>query len=356
MLVHELTHALQDQHVDLDKWSDQTPPDVSQNVSEDNEHLAEDEMDTARTAVLEGQAMAVFVDYTLKPSGRSLIKDPELVERLEEQMNSTADSPVLARAPLLLSESLLFPYKEGLSFEQDVWMDKGRQAAFAGALDRPPSSSWEVMNPRMYEQNKQAPIPLMPDIHALVDARYRPYDIGQIGQLDLRILAELYGGPAAARQLTPAWDGGVYWAGQLKSEHTAAEQAGTGSIALLYLSAWKNRASARVFAAMYANELGEKYSGVKPVAQIGQADNDDQVYSTSEGPVLIRVRDKYVFVAESFDLETARKLGDLMIDAQGTGELQKASNSVPRQQLEDVSSSWIRFLGSCGVMKNALAR
>ena len=29
VLAHELTHALQDQHLDLEKWSDQTPPDVS---------------------------------------------------------------------------------------------------------------------------------------------------------------------------------------------------------------------------------------------------------------------------------------------------------------------------------------
>ena len=29
VLAHELTHALQDQHVNLDKWSDQTPSDVS---------------------------------------------------------------------------------------------------------------------------------------------------------------------------------------------------------------------------------------------------------------------------------------------------------------------------------------
>jgi hypothetical protein len=29
VLAHELTHALQDQHVDLDKWDDQTPDDVS---------------------------------------------------------------------------------------------------------------------------------------------------------------------------------------------------------------------------------------------------------------------------------------------------------------------------------------
>src|SRR5271166_3799084 len=47
VLAHELTHALQDQHVDLDKWDDQTPDDVSVNASDDSDHLAKDEIDTA---------------------------------------------------------------------------------------------------------------------------------------------------------------------------------------------------------------------------------------------------------------------------------------------------------------------
>ena len=99
VLAHELTHALQDQHTDLEKWTDQTPADPSHNANEDNDHLAKDEIDTARTAVLEGQAMAVFVDYSLKPSGRSIIKNPELLEQLENDMSGSDDSPVLARAP-----------------------------------------------------------------------------------------------------------------------------------------------------------------------------------------------------------------------------------------------------------------
>ena len=32
-------------------------------------------------------------------------------------------------------------------------------------------------------------MPLLPNIHPLVDKLYKPYDIGQIGQLDLHILA-----------------------------------------------------------------------------------------------------------------------------------------------------------------------
>jgi hypothetical protein len=362
VLIHELTHALQDQHSDLEKWSDQTPDDVSHNASEDNDHIERDEMDTARTAALEGQAMAVFLDYSLKPSGRSLIKDPEVLDEFQKQVASSDDSPVMARAPLLLSESILFPYKDGLSFEQDVWMDKGRNAAFAGVLDRPPSSTWEVINPRVYEQKKQSPVLVLPDIHPLLNKTYKPYDIGQVGQFDLRILTQIFGGDSAARDLTPAWDGGIYWAGQRLSAKTPAELASTSSVALLYLSAWKNSASAHQFARMYASQLGRKYSGVKlDVADkpLPSATGNEVIYNTVEGPVVITERDKFVFVAESFDLPTARKLADLIIDGQGTGETRTANVTLPGQVTipgHGLSQSWVAFLHSCGMFKAAMFR
>ena len=262
VMAHELTHALQDQHSDLEKWDDQTPDNVSHDAAGDQDHLAKDEMDTARDAVAEGQATAVMMDYILKPLGKSLIKDPEVLDAVRSQMTATEDSPVMARAPLLLSESMLFPYREGLSFEQDVWMDRGQAAAFAGTLDRPPTSSWEIINPRMYEQKRIPAIPLLPDIHPLVDPLYQAYDIGQIGELDVNIITKLFGGDNASRDLTPAWDGGLYWAGQLRSATTPAEQASTKSIGLFYLSVWKNADSAQVFAKLYAKNLGRKYSSV----------------------------------------------------------------------------------------------
>ncbi len=170
-------------------------------------------------------------------------------------------------------------------------MDKGRDAAFSGALDRPPTSTWEIINPREYEQRHTPPLPLMPNIHPLVDKLYRPYDIGQIGQLDVRILTKLIGGDSASRSFTPAWDGGIYWAGQLLSAKTPEEQADQKSLALFYLSAWKNAAMAQQFAELYANGLGRKYSGLKPdlAAQASNAaklepGTTEQVFSTTEGP------------------------------------------------------------------------
>ncbi len=358
VLAHELTHALQDQHVDLEKWSDQTPDDVSTNYRDDQDHLARDEMDDAREAVTEGQATAVMMDNILKPMGKSLIKDPEVVDFIKQNMAGSDSSPVMARAPLLLSESLLFPYREGLSFEQDIWMDKGQTAAFAGMLDHPPTSTWEIINPRVFEERKVPAIPLLPDIHPLVDKTYRPYDIGQVGQLDLHILTRLFGGDEASRDLTPAWDGGIYWAGQ-RLNATPAEQKTTKSISLFYLSAWKSEASAQAFAQLYADSLGRKYSGLhkEEAAQTPAgtpAGTVEQVYTTDEGPVVITTRGKLVFVSESFDLPLARKLATLIMDAQGTGEMKMARVAPAGRAGAGRSANFERRAGAavCGLRRD----
>ena len=374
VMAHELTHALQDQHANLEKWDDQTPDDVSHDAAGDQDHLARDEMDTARDAVAEGQATAVMMDYILKPLGKSLVKDPEVLDIVRANMNSNEDSPVMSRAPLLLSESMLFPYREGLSFEQDIWMDQGQTAAFSGALDRPPTSSWEIINPRVYEQKKIPAIPLLPNIHPLVDPLYVPYDIGQIGELDVHIITELFGGDNASRDLTPAWDGGLYWAGQLRSATTPEEQASTKSLGLFYLSVWKNADSAQVFTKLYAKNLGRKYSSLQLQTTSDHSEDGsvEQVYSTDEGPVVITTRGKLVFVAESFQLPLARKLTSLILDAQGGGAMRmttvpdpaypyavaqapaaqtSAATSVDPQTL---SGDLVRFFVDCGVMKAAV--
>jgi hypothetical protein len=364
VLAHELTHALQDQRVNLEKWGDQTPNEVSTNYRDDIDHLAKDEIDTAREAVAEGQATAVMVDNELKPMGKSLIKDPEVIEAIKNGMAGSENSPVLARAPLLLSESLLFPYREGLSFEQDVWMDQGQKAAFAGALDRPPSSTWEIINPREFEKAKVPVVPLLPDIHPIVDKTYKAYDIGQVGELDLHILTELFGGENASRDLTPSWDGGIYWAGQRLSAKTPAEQGSTKSISLFYLSAWKNSAAAQVFSELYANALGRKYSGLhKDEAHAAPTDapagNIEEVFTTDEGPVVITTRGRLVFVAESFELDQARKLANLVIDAQGSGDLRTASLTRPvtpatRAGGPTLSGGMVHLFADSGVMKAAV--
>jgi hypothetical protein len=111
--------------------------------------------------------------------------------------------------------------------------------------------------------------------------------------------------------------------------------------------------------------LGRKYSGVKQdvgaestAAVSLPPDTDERVFSTNEGPVVITVRDKLVFVSESFDLDMAHKLAALLLDAQGTGDLKMAqaapTASHPHPAGEPLTAGWVRFFADCGVMKAAV--
>jgi hypothetical protein len=217
VLAHELTHALQDQKVNLTKWSEVSSEDIAKNVQEDNRHIETDEADTARDAVAEGQATAVFVDYSLRPMGRTLVNAPEMLEKMKESMSDTSGSPILARAPLLLQESLTFPYSEGLSFEGAILLKHGKDAAFGDVLANPPGSSSEIMHPAAYMAHVPVPVLRMPDIHPLIDAEYAPYDVGVIGEFDVKVLTELFGGAEIASALSPEWNGGIYYAAQRRS-------------------------------------------------------------------------------------------------------------------------------------------
>ena len=103
VLAHELTHAVQDQKVDLEKWGSNGFKGISKTASEDTQRVASDELETARQAVTEGQAMVVFVDYSL-PKGKTLADVPDMGKTIQENAADTSGSPVMARAPLLLRD------------------------------------------------------------------------------------------------------------------------------------------------------------------------------------------------------------------------------------------------------------
>ena len=356
VLAHELTHALQDQHVDLDKWGDQSIEGLSHDVDNDNKHLAVDEADTARDAITEGQAMVVFIDWGLKPKNVTLRTIPRVMD--DDANNAEAsgsDSPVLARAPLLLQQSLLFPYREGLNFEQTLLQDKGTQAAFAGVLDRPPSSSYEIMNPSVYEKHGAVPLLHMPNIHPLLDPSYDAYDIGVMGELDVRMIAELFGGKPAGAAMAAQWDGGIYYAAQAKSAKTPEQRASTASVSIFYLSQWKTEEAATRFAALYADSLHRKYSKCDLDEQ--ESGQQAQVFRTEEGPVLITRTGKQVFVNESFDLETARKLQLLLQGAQGSDDdvqthLERKEDGMPAPH--ELTAPMAVWLNHAGMMRAAL--
>ncbi len=338
VLAHELTHALQDQRVDLQHWADVGQHDQARTAADDTRHIQTDEGDTAREAVAEGQAMVSFVDYALKPSGKTLADSPEMLDKFKGAAGDTTGSPVMARAPLVLQQSLLFPYSEGLSFEEAVLRKRGRAGAFAGALERPPSSSAEILHPAAYLTGAPVPVLRLPDLHPLLDTEYAPYDVGVMGELDVRMLTELFAAKEVAEVLAPAWDGGVYYAGQRRS---VADKAGTGSLALVYVSRWKTEEAAQAFLRVYAGSLGRKYSGVVERKK-DEADGEEQVYTTNEGDVVISVVGKTVYVGEGLSVELSRQVRDRVLGAQGSGPVMVAS---------ELGMEVGRWVGGFGMMR-----
>jgi hypothetical protein len=348
VLAHELTHALQDQRVNLDKWGNPLAMNISKDVRDDNRHIQMDESNTTRDAVTEGQAMVVYVDYMLRPTGKTLAMAPDLGDKVQDAAASSSGSPLLTRAPLLLQQSLLFPYTSGLSFEQALLRRGGVNTAFAAALDHPPSSSQEILHPEIYIGHIPVPVLAMPDIHPLIDKDWSPYDVGVMGELDVRITAELFGGKEIAAAVAPAWAGGIYYAAQKKSATTPEQRQSTASIGLIYYSQWKNEDSARSFLRVYASYLGRKYSNLKRESQ----DDNHQVFTTSEGDVVLTLRDKGVFISEGFDRATAEKIDELMRAAQGTGRIQNAA--VPKPAMQEPALGLSSWLSGFGMMRAAL--
>jgi len=366
VLAHELTHALQDQRVGLTKWSEVGSDAIAKNAEEDSLHIQTDEADTVRDAVTEGQAMVVYLDYSMRPMGKTLQNSPEMLARLKDTLSDTSGSPILARAPLMLQRSLLFPYNEGMSFEDAILVRGGKEAAFGAVLANPPASTFEILHPAAYMAHVPVPVLRLPNIHMLIDGEYTPYDVGVMGEFDVQILTELFGGEAIAAELAPQWKGGIYYAAQKRSAVTKAEKESTSSIALLYESKWRNEYAARSFLNVYSGQLQRKYSGLVRRTK-DETDESEQVYSTNEGDVLLTITGTGVFISEGFPVELARKLRDSIVIMQSNAPLEIAGLAAQKHSgqfrtlqsdsgLPDPGLSLVRMMASAGVMKAAIRR
>ena len=348
VMAHELTHALQDQKVGLEKWSSNPYHGASRTFAEDNARVGVDELETARQAVAEGQAMLVFLDWSIKDSGKTLADSPEMWDKIKDNVADTSSSPVMARAPLLLQRSLEFPYVDGLAFEHTLEVQPaGRKLAFAGALENPPRSSFEIMTPKAYLAHAPVPVLRLPDVHPLLDAEYEPYDLGVMGELDVEMMADLFGGPELGHALAPAWDGGVYYAAQRRAA-TPSEKLKTGSLAILYESRWKSAEACTGFANLYEASLGRKYTKLTERAE-DEKDSREKVFSTEEGDVLLSRSGNTFWISEGFPLAQARRLRDRTTDAQSSGPLRLAI--APAHEL---TLSVAGALSGLGVLKTVL--
>jgi hypothetical protein len=321
ILAHELTHALQDQNYDLAKWMKAASKPEGSTSKKDDENENDDSA-IARKAVVEGQAMVVYVDYVLAPLGRNLTDTPGLIYQMEEPaVKAVQDSQMLHDAPMILREAGSFAYNEGLIFEGELLQKGGKQMAFAGAFVRPPRNSHEILQPEAYINAEKLPPTTVPDLKNLVGEQYEVFDSGGIGQLDVRAYLKQYGERRSADDVSAAWQGGAYVAYRRKKAVTAEATPNTADLATVYVSRWRTSQAAARFARFYATTVAKRYQTANPQTPSACSGQECPVSSaqflTEEGPVVVEYwADNSVIVSESFDVATALKVRDAVRDGE----------------------------------------
>jgi len=311
VLAHELTHALQDQSFNLEKWMKVGDTDLNDKKETTAEDIENDEISEARQAVVEGQAMAVLVDYLLAPTDQSIITSPQIADALKETMLvGSDDSPEFKDAPIFLKEELTFPYRYGLDFETELLRAGGKEKAFASAFANPPRTTRQIMEPKTYLSGEQLDPMRLPDFQRDFK-NYERFDVGAMGEFDVAVLVDQYAGREASDSLYPHWRGGYYYAARPKGDPAAP-------LSLLYVSRWSSAEKAAAFADVYAQSLAKRYKHVTEVSLEATRLSDNpqklvvltgpRTWTTEEGPVVIDVEADSVLITESLDPATTDRL------------------------------------------------
>jgi hypothetical protein len=329
VMAHELTHALQDQSFDLEKMVKRDEEIEKRGPQDFNSLIQIDEESTARSAVMEGEAMVVFANYVLNamdatcgdpscqiPDKRSVIDFPKFVDLMLTQMDKEKGDSLLDHAPLLLREELIFPYTRGMKFITRLLSSGGKQMAFTDVVKRMPRTSREIMQPEEYLAGRVVPPLLLPDLKFLKD-NFEPFDAGAVGQLDVSILLKQYTEEAVADRLSPEWRGGSYYAVGRKGVKPSDPNS-TSHVALIYVSNWSNDQVAQEFAKIYASSLPGRYKKLEH-AQTGGLPGRDK-YLSDDGPIYIQQTGHLVIAVESFDDTTSEKLIQTVLAQQGQAE------------------------------------
>ena len=178
VVVHELTHALDDQHFGLDR------------------DFADEESALAFEALVEGNAVLVESRYlaSLSPAERQAAADEE-----EATFGAGDGGPL----PKVVVELAAFPYRDGRNLVEAL-LAAGGQRRLDAAFRRPPTTSAEVLHPDRFLGGR--PVAAAPPVAA--DGRV--VDEGPLGELVLRVvLAQSLPEDQAARA-ADGWAGDRY--------------------------------------------------------------------------------------------------------------------------------------------------
>lgn len=190
VIAHELVHALQDQHTNLDSL-------IEKGRGNDRQ--------TAAQAAIEGHATLVMFallaeEIAGQPIDPGSLPDPGA--QLSSGFAGGAQFPVFDRAPAMIRETLVFPYAAGASFVHALWAADGGGPHAAPIGDALPQSTEQVMHPlTRFRGNRDTPTELRFSEEASWTVAYE----NTLGAFEVQILLDQHLGAGTAS--ANGWDG-----------------------------------------------------------------------------------------------------------------------------------------------------
>jgi hypothetical protein len=196
-MVHELTHALQDQYFDLNR------------ILNDEEKVNNNDQALAHQAVIEGDAVAVMLNYLLAPAKRDFASLPNLAFVMRSMSSSTQGNLAIYKsAPLYLQEELVFPYGYGAAFLQKVWDKNPSWDAVNKIFYDLPLSTEQIMHPAKYLETRDNPKPVEIQNPAnLLGDKWKVIYTNVLGEFTLNIFLRLQLSEEQANRAAEGWGG-----------------------------------------------------------------------------------------------------------------------------------------------------
>lgn len=265
-LAHELFHGVQDQVFGLDQirgdWTN-----------------ADDAL-LAATALVEGDAVAVMIDYLIG-GVLSFTDIPSFMDLARDQMSGidAAAAGMPEHVPPFIIESLLFPYLGGVGFVHHLKTQGGWEQVDRAYLD-PPLSSEQVLHPERYLR-RDPPTWIGLDLDEVLEEGWvLAYD-QVLGEFQWQALIRQVGqGEIAERAIrsgTEGWDG----------DRFVALENPRDDLVLINLSAWDSEADAEEFAAL-VRRTSEIRMGT-PLILCAQGDHGEAWEAVSDAGALVVV-------------------------------------------------------------------
>lgn len=215
VLAHEIDHALQDQHFDLRTFSIDAVAD-------------NDDATAARAAVVEGDGMAVMIEYMFRQLGMDPPwGHPEVMSLMDTAVASgeLLGDDKFSKAPLFIQLGMTFPYLDGMKFiahfrRHHPW------SRIDAIYRKPPLSTEHILHPASYERDERPDEVKPRPVKAL--GKRAPLYQNTMGELGWRVLLRQHG--VARDRAETAAEG---WGGDRYVVYPGAAE-GDADIAVLY--------------------------------------------------------------------------------------------------------------------------